>query len=135
MHLAGYDMTCLRYITVIFLVFAVGFTVKAQDNEDSPSFNNETSYFQDPDLDLNNQIELYPNPSIKYLFVEIKNSTLTDVEFEMHSIIGTRITVDYEEIGEFKYRIPVEELNAGYYFLLIKDNTERFNRAFKFVKR
>ena len=113
----------------------LGFSSVAQDNGDNPSFNDNATFFQDPDLDLKNQIELYPNPSVKYLFVEIKNSSLKEVEFEMHSIIGTRIIVEYEEIGEFKYRIPVEELNAGYYFLLVKDNTERFNRAFKFVKR
>lgn len=113
----------------------LGFPSIAQDNGDDPSFNDNATFFQNPALDLKNQIELYPNPSVKYLFVEIKNSTLQEVEFEMHSIIGTRITVEYEEIGEFKYRIPVEELNAGYYFLLVKDNTERFNRAFKFVKR
>ena len=125
----------LRLITVIFSLLVLGFSSVAQESGDSPSFNDNATIFQDPDLDLTNQIELYPNPSVKYLFVEIKNSTLEEVEFEMHSIIGTRIIVDYEEIGEFKYRIPVEKLNAGYYFLLIKDNTERFNRAFKFVKR
>ena len=128
-------MNKLGPIALTFCLFFLGAEAIAQDNADNPSFNDNATFFQDPDLDLKNQIELYPNPSVKYLFVEIQNSSLKEVEFEMHSIIGTRIVVEYEEIGESKYRIPVEELNAGYYFLLIKDNTERFNRAFKFVKR
>ena len=128
-------MNKIKLILTIFLVLVLGFSTVAQDGDESPSFNDAATIFQDPDLNLHNQIELYPNPSVKYLFVEIKNATLKEVEFEMHSIIGTRIIVEFEEIGEFKYRIPVEKLNAGYYFLLIKDNTERFNRAFKFVKR
>ena len=135
MHPDGYNMNKLGVIAFSFSLLFLGLSSVAKDNGDNPSFNDNATFFQDPDLDLKNQIELYPNPSVKYLFVEIKNSSLKEVEFEMHSIIGTRIIVEYEEIGEFKYRIPVEELNAGYYFLLVKDNTERFNRAFKFVKR
>ena len=135
MHPDGHNMNKLVVIAFSFSLLFLGLSSVAQDNGDNPSFNDNATFFQDPDLDLKNQIELYPNPSVKYLFVEIKNSSLKEVEFEMHSIIGTRIIVEYEEIGEFKYRIPVEELNAGYYFLLVKDNTERFNRAFKFVKR
>ena len=128
-------MAVLRLIFFLNLVLVLGYTSYAQDEGDNPAFNDNSTYFQNQDLYLKNQIELYPNPSVKYLFIEIKNPTLENVQFEMHSIIGTTIKVLPEEIGEFKYRIPVEKLNPGYYFLLVKDDNTRFNRAFKFVKR
>jgi len=115
-------------VLVLFLTSQVGWSQDQQTAVDDPSF------FQ-KDLTPKNIVEIYPNPTVNYLFVEIKNSTLEDVEFEMHSIIGTMVNVTYEEIGNFKFRIPVEELNPGYYFLLIKDPKTRYNRAFKFVKR
>jgi len=118
-------------LTIAFVFSAVA--VMAQSSGTS-SFQDQSS-FEAVKLDLKNQIEIYPNPSVKDLFVEIKNSNLDKVEFEMHSIIGTRIRVISEEISKDKYRISVKDLNAGYYFLVITDESARFNQAFKFLKR
>ena len=119
-------------LTLLFLgVFALG--VFAQDA--STSNFQDNNFFKNQDLQIENQVELFPNPTLSHLFVEIKNSNLEIIEFEMHSIIGTKITVDFEEISEDKYRIAVEELNPGYYFLVIKDKPTRYNQAFKFVKK
>jgi len=118
-------------ILVLFLTYHLGWS---QDQPTSDNTVDEPDFFQN-ELAPKNQVEIYPNPTINYLFVEIKNSTLEDVEFEMHSIIGTKVNLTYEELGNFKFRIPVEELNPGYYFLLIKDPKTRYNRALKFVKR
>ena len=95
----------------------------------------DNNFFKNQDLQIENQVELFPNPTLSHLFVEIKNSNLEAIEFEMHSIIGNKVTVDFEEISSDKYRIAVEELNPGYYFLVIKDKPTRYNQAFKFVKK
>ena len=51
-------MNKLRLIVVIFSLLAVGFSSFAQDNSTSPTFNDNSTVFEDPDLDLKNQIEL-----------------------------------------------------------------------------
>ncbi|WP_258103929.1 T9SS type A sorting domain-containing protein [Marinoscillum sp. MHG1-6] len=86
-------------------------------------------------LDATNKIELYPNPAVDYLIVSIKNSTLQNTEFELHSIIGNEIKVKPEEIGAGKYRISIKDYATGYYFLVVKDEFLRFKQAYKFLKK
>jgi hypothetical protein len=82
----------------------------------------------------NNKIDIYPNPAVDYLIVQVVNSTLEKTQFEMHSIIGNQMTIQVQDLGNGKYRIPVDNLSTGYYFLIIKDESTRFKRAFKFLK-
>ena len=81
-----------------------------------------------------NKIDIYPNPAVEYLIVQITNSTLDKMEFEMHSIIGNQMTIKAQDLGNGRFRIPVESFATGYYFLIVKDENARFKRAFKFLK-
>ena len=81
-----------------------------------------------------NQIELYPNPAVDYLTIEINSSEFNNVEFELHSIIGNKIRINPEEIEPNKYIIPLKEFSSGYYFLVVKDEFSRFKKAYKFLK-
>ena len=125
-------MTVKKTISTLALCFVM-LVVQAQDSVstaqvESPDFDNAV-------LDIKNQVEIYPNPSVNFLIIEIKNSELERVEFEMRSIIGNKITVVPEEIGRDKYRINVKEYATGYYFLVVKDEFTRFKEAHKFLKK
>ncbi|MEQ9052822.1 MAG: T9SS type A sorting domain-containing protein [Marinoscillum sp.] len=93
----------------------------------------ETNFYNQP-LDISNKIEIYPNPAVEYVIVEISNSTLTNTEFEMHSIIGNEIKITPEEIGNGRFRVPVKDFATGYYFLVVKDEVSRFKKAYRFLK-
>ena len=67
--------------------------------------------------------------------VNIRNSTLRDTSFELHSIIGNTIEVKAESIGNDKYRINVKNFNSGYYFVVVKDDFSQFKEAYKFLKK
>jgi hypothetical protein len=82
-----------------------------------------------------NKIEIYPNPAVDFLVIQIQKSELVDIEFEMHSLIGNTINIQPEEIGIDTYRINVKEFSTGYYFLVVKDEVTRYKKAFKFLKR
>ncbi len=86
------------------------------------------------DLLQENVIDIYPNPVVRFLIVNVKNSTLENTEFEIHSIIGNRMTIKVQDLGQSKFRIPVEHFATGYYFLVVKDEETRFKRAYKFLK-
>jgi len=81
-----------------------------------------------------NVIDIYPNPAVRFLVVNIQNSTLENTEFEMLSIIGNQMTITVQDLGQGKYRIPVANFATGYYFLVVKDEETRFKRAYKFLK-
>lgn len=79
------------------------------------------------------KVSIYPNPAVETLFVEMKDVP-SDAQFELTSMIGTKINIRPESIGFDKYRINVKDLSTGYYFLVIKARDERFKKAFKFLK-
>lgn len=82
-----------------------------------------------------NQIELFPNPVVSHLFIEIYQSKLEKPTFELHNIIGNEFDIEIEELGPMKYRINMESMSAGYYFLVVQDETTRFKQAYKFLKK
>ena len=81
-----------------------------------------------------NEIELYPNPTLDFLIVEIKNSEMKNVEFEIRSLLGNEMIVNPEQVGFDRYRFQVKDFNTGYYFIIVKDEETRFKKAFRFLK-
>ena len=120
-----------KLIIASFALF-LSLTGWAQTN-DGESVNPEIN-FSNQSLTSENKIEVYPNPAVEYIIIELGNSSLEKVEFEMHSIIGNRIEITYETLSHDKFRIPVKDLASGYYFLVVKDELTRFKKAYKFLK-
>jgi len=95
-----------------------------------------------PELDLNyssfekvNKVEIYPNPTVDFLNIVIKNSNLNDPKIEIFNIIGNSVGVEVEKTSDNKYRINVQDLPSGYYLVTIKDNGMLIKDMFKFLKR
>ena len=84
-------------------------------------------------LEISNNITLYQNPAIEYLMIDIEKSNLKNVDFTLTSMIGNKITITPELLGEGKYRISLDDYAAGYYFLVIRDEHTRFKKAYKFL--
>ena len=125
----------LKVFSILVFILALCLTeLSAQSTTTSPQAA-ETPFINDPKLQVKNTIELFPNPVEDYLHVKIVNSELSDVKFEMHSIIGNVIDIETEQIGSDDFRIPVETFASGYYFLVVKDDGTRFSKAFKFLKK
>lgn len=123
-----------RTILSIFLYLSIAIAY-AQNNDNNELFNADENAFNSEHLDIINEVEIYPNPSVKYIVVEIKNSELYDVEFELRSIIGNKLNVIPENIGQDKYRFNVKSFAPGYYFVVVKDDNTQFKQAHKFLKK
>jgi len=91
--------------------------------------------FGDASLEVKNRIELYPNPAVEYINVEIKESDLKSTFIILHNIIGNIIEIKPEKVSENKYRLDIKDLPAGYYLLSVKDPATKFYRTYKFLKR
>jgi hypothetical protein len=85
--------------------------------------------------DLSNKIELYPNPAVEHLTIEIKNSELVKPIILLHNIIGNTIKIEVEKISEVKFRLELKDLPNGYYLVSIKDPGTNFNKTYKFLKK
>ncbi|MEQ9298541.1 MAG: T9SS type A sorting domain-containing protein [Cyclobacteriaceae bacterium] len=116
------------------ILLSLSWSATGQD-QGSNNLQAENPIIQQASIDIKNQIEVYPNPAVEFLIVEIQNSELVDTQFEMHSLIGNQVTIDPEEIGYNLYRIPVKSFSTGYYFLVVKDEISRYKKAFKFLKK
>lgn len=124
----------MSYILSLLIVLSTSWSVSGQDRANG-NIQTENPIIQQASIDIKNQIEVYPNPAVEFLIVEIDNSDLVDTQFEMHSLIGNEIIIDPEEIGYNLYRIPVKNFATGYYFLVVKDEISRYKKAFKFLKK
>ncbi|WP_421875595.1 T9SS type A sorting domain-containing protein [Marinoscillum sp.] len=122
------------YNKLAILTFALFLSVTALSQDQEDNVVSAETTFSNASLDLNNRIELYPNPAVDYIVVEINNSTLENAEFELHSIIGNEIKIKAEDLGNGRYRIPVKNFATGYYFIVVKDETTRFKKAYRFLK-
>lgn len=108
------------------LAFALG--SYAQSGQDFASFGNEL-------LVEKNKVEIFPNPSVDYLNVHIKNSDLIKTTIIIHSIIGNKFELEVVKVSTDEYRIDVRDLPKGYYLLSVKDATTNFSKTFKFLRR
>ncbi|MEQ8337825.1 MAG: T9SS type A sorting domain-containing protein [Cyclobacteriaceae bacterium] len=119
---------------LIIATFGLFFAVSGLAQTDNGESVNPEINFTNQSLAAENKIEVYPNPAVEFIIVEVSNSSLENVEFEMHSIIGNKIEISSENLSQDKYRIPVKDLASGYYFLVVKDEISRFKKAYKFLK-
>ena len=79
------------------------------------------------------KISVYPNPAVEFLMVQV-DADIKNAKFELNSMIGNKVQITPEEMGNGKYKIPVKQLATGYYFLIVKNEEKRFKKAFKFLK-
>lgn len=115
----------ITILTVLIIAFAAP---KAFSQSDFPAFGSTS-------LETENRIEIYPNPAVEYINIEIKESKLTNTRIVLHNIIGNEIEIVPEKINDNKYRVDVKNLSPGYYLLSIKDPSIEFSKTYKFLKR
>lgn len=122
-----YLSTLLILALFVQSLFAQDITIDGSKSE-LPKLNKES-------LQVETDIELYPNPAVEFLTINLKNSKLEDVQFEVYNIIGNKLSFEMDAINSNSYKINVKEFNPGYYLLIVKDPVTRYNKAFKFRKQ
>lgn len=121
-------MRKLKYVLLFMGVMFLGITSYAQSTSEYPSYASR-------DLQLENKIQIYPNPSIDFVKVTIEGSNLVDPRIVVHSIIGNNVNVLTEKSGQDEFTVDVKGLPAGYYLLAVKDEATGFSKTYKFLKR
>jgi len=115
-------------IFVLIGVLFMSITSFAQNTVEYPSYSSN-------DLKIENQILIYPNPSVDFLKVSIEESTLENPEIVIHSILGNKLEINSEQTGANEFNVDVKNLPSGYYLLAVKDKASGFSKTYKFLKR
>ena len=126
----------MRKLLLLFtiLVFTVSLGI-AQDSKEGEGYVGENNDLTQRSLELDQVVEVYPNPAIDFLNIDVKSQDLVQIEFEVYDIIGNTIQVSPEKLTASKYRVPVKDLHSGYYMLIVRDPYSRYRQIFKFGKR
>ena len=118
----------------MFLVFLFAGTFAfAQEGSNVPDPDERNIIVQDF-LDKANRIDVYPNPAQEFLVVQISNSNVDDLKFEIRSLLGQKMLVVPEDLGNGKYRFAVKDFAVGYYFMIVKDTRGAVQVAKKWLK-
>ncbi len=126
-------MRKLLLLTILLAFTAtIGFAQESGQQEGYVGENNELTQSS---LELKQVVEVYPNPAVDFLNIDIQGEDLVKVEFEVYDIIGNSIKVSPEKLTASKYRVPVSDLHSGYYMLIVRDPYSRYRQIFKFGKR
>ena len=120
-------------INLLLLTFAFhcSFGQSLQDKENR----SELPKMKTESLNIETDVDLYPNPAIDYLNITLKNSQLKKVEIEMYNVIGNKLDFEMDMVSSNSYKVNVKNLHSGYYLLIIKDPVSRYNKAYKFRKQ
>jgi hypothetical protein len=126
---------CIDRILLLTLVLFASFSFGYARVQEQPAEKDDDAYFQDNGPDLVKSIQVYPNPATHYLNVDIDETKLSSVSFEVYNIIGNAMQVKAEKVSNGQYRILVRNLAPGYYLLVVKDDYTRVKQTYKILKQ
>lgn len=121
-----------RLLVAIIFTFFINFAF-AQEKQSADHTAIE-QHFVNQAVAIDKDVSFYPNPVEDFLTIKVSEKKLENVEFELYNIIGNSLDIEVEKLENFNYRINLKGFNSGYYLLVIKDDINRYNKAFKFQK-
>jgi len=70
------------------------------------------------------EILVYPNPANETLFIELDNNEFTNANFELYTMLGEKVMAYALNTNEQISSISLQQLAAGVYYYIIKDNNQ-----------
>jgi len=125
----------MKIYLLIAFIFTFFFQFSFAQNNPIDDNKSELPKFSTESLQVETDVDLYPNPAVDYINITLNNSQLKHVQIEMYNIIGNKIDFEFDVVSSNSYKLNVKELHPGYYLLIIKDPISRYNKAYKFRKQ
>jgi hypothetical protein len=119
----------MRFVKLVLVIFALsapsGLLMAQSQSETTPP----------QELNFAKSVQLFPNPATEFIDVKIDQFPADKINLTLHNIIGNKLEVETEVLGEHLIRVKVKELASGYYLLAVKDEESKFRGTYKFLKR
>ncbi len=78
-------------------------------------------------------IKFYPNPAKDVLHVTLEQP-IDDATISIKTIIGGEINLKPEKHSSTSYSFQVDQLNSGYYLLIVESKANDLKNVYKFAK-
>lgn len=114
-----------KYLAILVLIVTIGLNANAQVS------------FVSSDSEPEIQVDMYPNPAISYININLQLIPDTDLDptLEIYNVLGNKIRAEISEQSRRSYRVSLDHLPAGYYFVSVKIPDSDIYKTFKFLKR
>lgn len=90
-------------------------------------------------LKMNNdpkvKVEVFPNPTSDFLTIDLSKLELKKPKIEIRNIIGSKMEMVSEDLGNKRHRVDVTSYPRGYYLVLVKDDQSKFQQTIRFSKK
>lgn len=84
---------------------------------------------------FNNNISVYPNPANSYLNIKLDGKIKYPVSVIIYNSLGVKeIYLDNVQFNSHLYRININDLNSGIYFLLLNDGNNLYSKSFSVIR-
>tara|TARA_R110001592_G_scaffold36070_5_gene121893 strand:+ start:2260 stop:2637 length:378 start_codon:yes stop_codon:yes gene_type:complete len=81
------------------------------------------------------KVEVFPNPTSDFLTIDLSKLDLKQPKIEIRNIIGSKMEMTSEDLGDKKHRVDVTSYPRGYYLVLVKDEQSKFQQTIRFSKK
>ncbi|GHE66861.1 MULTISPECIES: T9SS type A sorting domain-containing protein [Roseivirga] len=81
------------------------------------------------------KVGIFPNPTSDFLNIDLTKLDLEKPQFEIRSIIGSKMTAVVEDNGPKKYKVDVQSFPRGYYLVIVRDDRSKFQQTVRFSKK
>lgn len=86
-------------------------------------------------LTVKPKVEVFPNPTVSSITIDLSGLDLTQPKLEIRSIIGNKMIVEFEKQSSDTYKADVKSFPRGYYLLVVRDDRKRFQQTTRFSKK
>ncbi len=86
-------------------------------------------------LSLKPKVEVFPNPTLNSITIDLSGLDLTQPKLEIRSIIGNKMLIDFEKQSTNIYKADVKSFPRGYYLLVVRDDRKKFQQTTRFSKK
>lgn len=99
------------------------------------AFAQQKEELSSPDRVATRSVSIYPNPATDFLSVKFEEPGADKIQFTLHNIVGSILSVESEVIDSYEIRLRVKDLPEGIYFLALRQEGIIAKSTYKFLKR
>lgn len=119
--------TLINFLFLTFFIFSI--SVAEVENLNPIVKTNDVEI-----LKTLNNAEVYPNPADDHIFLKIKEfESLSDIEIEVMSIIGTKMQVTHDKMDAGLFKIDLSNIPVGHYYVMLTVDSQKSLK--KFIKK
>jgi len=85
--------------------------------------------------DKNFKVNIYPNPAVEFIYIQVENKEINKVSIELYSMDGKLVTNEIFDNNGTSYEFNLSKHSSSQYILKITDLNGGNTQSYKIIKR